>query len=279
MSDLITSPDPARIVEAHPLDIAPPTDNRPFFFYTTRPGDFLASMADWSEGEAGVRVLTTLLVLVGIAVLLFLLAPLPLLRRKDLAGNAGRKLTGLLYFLALGIGFIGLELAWMQHFILFLGHPVYALGVVLFVLLLASGIGSRLTARVTPERSLGSIWRTIGALAVLVLLYGFLLGPLFRALVGFPLFLRIGLAALLLAPPALLMGRMLPLGVKILSRTDPSVIPWAWAVNGSASVFGSVLTVALAMNLGFSLTQVVACCAYLLGCLALWVAYRKAALA
>lgn len=276
LARLITSPDPAAIWNAHPLDISPPTDDRPFFFYTSRPADFWPKLFDWSQGAEGVRTLASLLVLVGLAVLLVLVLPLPLFARADLAGHAGRKLTGLVYFLAIGVGFIGLELSWMQHFILFLGHPVYALGVVLFVLLLASGLGARLTAGVEPARALPNIWRTVAMLAGLVVIYGLLLGPLFRIAVGWPLWIKIPMAAVLLGPAGLLMGRMLPLGIKVLTPTDPTVVPWAWAVNGAGSVFGSVVAVALSMNLGFSSTQLVASAAYLLGCAALWLAYRRA---
>lgn len=279
LARIITSPDPRAIWESHPLDISPPSDDRPFFFYTTRPDQFVASLfAPLSEGETGVRVLASLLLVVGLAVLGFLLLPLLWFSRADLTGRAGRKLAGLVYFASIGIGFIGLEMAWMQHFILFLGHPIYALGLVLFVLLLASGLGSRLTVRVPPERALRALWPSVGLLALLVGAYGFGLGPLFGALVGLELYWRIAIAAGLLCLPGLLMGRMLPLGIRVLSQTDPGVVPWAWGVNGAASVFGSVLAVALAMNLGYASTQIFAGGIYLLGTAALWLAYRRAGL-
>ncbi|HOX44342.1 MAG TPA: hypothetical protein PK668_12135 [Myxococcota bacterium] len=274
LGNLARAPDPAALWEAYPLDIAPPTDDRPFFFYTTRPGDFLGAALS-SQGETGVRVLGVLLVVVLSACLLFLLGPLALLGRAELRGQRGRRLLGLGYFVGLGVGFIGLEMAWMQHFILFLGHPTHALGVVLTVLLASSGLGARLTQRVAPGRAPRAALVSVGLLTALVALYGFGLGPLFRAAVGLPLGLRVLIAGALLVPAGLLMGRMMPLGLKAVAAAGPGLVPWAWGVNGAASVLGSALAVALAMNLGYRATQLLAVACYVLGSLCLWLANRK----
>lgn len=266
---------PETIWAAHPLDISPPTDDRPFFFYTTRPRDFLAR-AFSEDGETGVRVLGWLLVVVLGACLLFILGPLLVFRRRALASGRGVGPLALLYFAGLGVGFIGLELAWMQPFILFLGHPVHALGVVLFSLLLSSGVGARLTHRVPPGRALAAVGLSLAVLTGLVIAFGLGLGPLFRALMGLPLPARIALAALLLVPAGLVMGRLMPLGLKLVGDREPGALPWAWGVNGAASVLGSALAVALGMNLGSRITQLVALAFYLAGAACLSLSFRGA---
>ncbi len=277
MGRIIRSPKPESVWDSNPLDISPPTDDRPFFFYTTRPRDFFARLfgSAQEKNDIGVQLLAGLLVIVVFAVLLFIIVPLLAFRRADLKGSRGSKVLALLFFAAIGIGFIALEMAWMQHFVLFLGHPIYALGVVLFVLLLSSGTGSFLTRKIGEKEALQNLWPSVSLLSLVVVVYALGLGHLFKALVGLPLFARISLAAITIAIPGLLMGRMMPLGIKVLSLHAPEIIPWAWGVNGAASVLGSVMAVAVSMNMGYTITQVSAVAAYLLGTAMYWLAFRS----
>ncbi|MBW1871338.1 MAG: hypothetical protein JRJ19_04685, partial [Deltaproteobacteria bacterium] len=277
IGELIRSEDPSSIFEKHPLDISPPSDNRPFFFYTIKPGDFLGQMFGGSreKNDLGVQILANLLLIVAVAVLLFILVPLFVFRRQDLKGFRLKKSLSLLFFISIGVGFIGLEISWMQHFVLFLGHPIYALGVVLFVLLLASGVGSFLTTKIEAQQAIKNLGPSVLMLGAVVLIYGFLLGPLFRAFVGLPLFVRVLVSVVLLAGPGLLMGRMMPLGIKTLTAHFPEMVPWAWGVNGAASVFGSVLAVAVSMNSGYRATQIVAALVYFAGVGLFCLAFRQ----
>jgi hypothetical protein len=277
IGELIRSEDPSAIFEKHSLDISPPSDNRPFFFYTIKPGDFLGQMFGGAKekNDLGVQILASLLLIVAAAVLLFILIPLFVFKRQDLKGFRLKKSLSLAFFISIGVGFIGLEISWMQHFVLFLGHPIYALGVVLFVLLLASGVGSFLTSKIESRLALKNLWPSVLMLGAVVLIYGFLLGPLFRAFVGLPLFVRILVSAILLAGPGLLMGRMMPLGIKTMTANFPEMVPWAWGINGAASVFGSVLAVAVSMNLGFRATQIVAALVYFAGVALFSLAFRQ----
>jgi hypothetical protein len=277
-AELIRSLDPENFWERHSLDISPPTDDRPFFFYTIKPADFWGQLGGGQaeKNDVGVQILVSLLLVVSGAVLLFILIPMFVFRRKDLESSRGRNLLGLAFFVAIGIGFIGLEMSWMQHFILFLGHPMYALGVVLFVLLLASALGSYHTRNTDTARVMSALLRTAGVLAAVVVVFGFSLGPVFRALVGLPLLGRLVVSVALLSVPGFIMGRMMPLGIKALTAHMPKLVPWAWGVNGAASVLGSVLAVALSMNLGYRFTQLGAAGVYLVGAGLLFLACRPA---
>ncbi len=177
----------------------------------------------------------------------------------------------MVYFAALGIGFIFIEIGLMQRFILFLGHPTFALSVVLFALLTFSGIGSFLTGKLAPP---GTDTRrvlrfVIPGLALLVLAYMLALPPLFRAALGWDLLPRVLLSVVFLAPLGLLMGMPFPLGIRLVAATNEPLVPWAWGVNGCASVLGSILSVMLAQSLGFTAVLGITLAVYLIGLAAL----------
>jgi MFS family permease len=150
--------------------------------------------------------------------------------------------------------------------VLFLGHPIYALAVVLSMLLLASGTGSALSGRFSNEWGLRRfVRRTIGALAAVLLLYALGLGFLFHALIGLVLPLRILIAGVLVFLPGLLMGALLPSGVRTANALSPELVPWAWGLNGAASVVGSILAVTVSMNFGFTASLLGGIVVYLIG--------------
>lgn len=271
-AELLRSSNWREYVERKTHDLSPPSDDRPFFFYTVKPQRLLEVFKDakrLTEHNLGLLMLLVALALVAALVLLFFVLPLFLFRRDVLRGDRIGKARYLGYFVALGAGFITVEIALMQKFILFLGHPTFALIVVLFALLIFSGIGSYLCRNVAEARSLQVITRNLGLFAVLLVVYLLTLSPLFNWLVGLPLGVRIPLAVLLVSPLGLLMGTFLPLGVQGAGERFAVVVPWAWGLNGAASVFGSVLAIALAMNLGFNVSLVVGLLFYGTGLLAL----------
>ncbi len=251
------------------FDASPTTDDRPFFFYNLRHRDLMSilpRLASLELNNLGVAILLLLLCASSLLTLLLVLLPLLVFERRALREDRRSKLQVLGYFVSLGLGFILVEIGFMQTFVLFLGHPIYALAVVLASLLLASGIGSGLSPRWHDRLGArGLARRVIGALAVLLALYGLLLNPLFHALLGVPLAVRIGIAALLVAAPGLLMGMLLPTGVRVAQSLGAGVVPWGWGLNGAAGVVGSVLAVALSMNVGFRLALFVGIAVYLVG--------------
>lgn len=154
----------------------------------------------------------------------------------------------------------------MQRFVLFLGHPIYALAVVLASLLAASGVGAALSGWAAARFGVvGAVRRAVLLLLGILTLYAFGLTPLFHALLGLPLGLRIAIAVLLVFAPGVLMGTLLPAGVRTANRFDPATVSWAWSLNGGASVVGSVLAMLLAMNLGFTLALLVGFAVYAVG--------------
>lgn len=165
------------------------------------------------------------------------------------------------FFAAIGLGFLLLEIALIQRFVLFLGFPTYALSVVLFSLLAFTGTGSMVSARLRePRRAL------IAALAVgcsLIAAAAFGLQPLLRELIEWPFEARAALTVLLLAPAGLAFGMAMPIGLTRLAGLHRDVVPWAWAVNSIASVLASVLAVAVAITWGFAVVTLLALACYL----------------
>jgi predicted membrane-bound spermidine synthase len=273
ISEFLRAPDAGAFLDRLPYDATPTTDDRPFFFYTVRTGDFfslLGKLDELDRNDLGLAILLILLVVSTGLTLLFVVLPLALLRRDVLRERRGPKLRVLGFFLCLGLGFILVELGFMQKFVLFLGHPIYALAVVLATLLAASGIGSALSGGLTRRFGpAGLARRGIAALAALMIVYALGLGPLFHALLGWPLAGRIALSIPLIALPGLLMGSLLPTGVRTANALDPELVPWAWGLNGATSVVGSILAITMSMNFGFTTTLFVGVAAYLVGLAAL----------
>ncbi|HVG17829.1 MAG TPA: hypothetical protein VNI02_02170, partial [Blastocatellia bacterium] len=173
------------------------------------------------------------------------------------------KFSYLLYFACLGAGFIIVEVAMIQKFILFLGHPVYSLAVVLFSLLTFSALGSYLSGRFAEERLKATAAKLLVVLVAVVLIYILALPPIFYGLVHLAREARIVIAVVLMAPLAVLMGMPMPIGIRMLARNAPEIIPWAWGVNGATSVMGSVGALVIAILTGFNQALVVGAGLYL----------------
>jgi len=259
-------------IRNYPFNIAPVSDNAPFFFFTFKAGDAIRNVLhasgrgmDW-KNNLGVVVLGIVLVISLLAVLAFLIVPLAL------HGEARpRHLVPLLYFVALGLGYILVEIALIQRFVLFLGHPTYALTVVVFLMLLASGAGSaasrRLLARTVQVRPV------LAVIALLVVAYIFALPRALGTLVGLPFPAKLVISGVLLAPLGFVMGMPFPTGLRqIATETLPatslqqppaSAIEWAWAMNAASSVLGSVAAVMVAIQFGLNAALAGGAAAYL----------------
>ena len=168
---------------------------------------------------------------------------LPLVVRKR-GGQGGPLGATLGYFALLGLGYLCVEIPLLQRFILFLGHPAYAMATVLFALLLFSGLGSLLSRRVP-------LWLVLILLPLLIVAYALGLPVLFEATLAASLWSRLVVAVVALAPPGLLMGMPFPKGLALLERRAPALIAWAWGVNGAISVVASILAALLALSFGF----------------------------
>ena len=258
---------PALFARMYPYNIAPVTDGDPFFFFTLKTGYVLRNILagtghgmDWRI-NLGVVVLGMLLIISAAAVLLFLLLPMML------HGGSNRqptKIRALLYFVAIGVGYIVVEISLIQRFVLFLGHPTYALTVVVFLLLLASGAGSFAGRRAR----LGWI---LGTIVVLVLLNVLFLPWVLSSAVGLGFVVKLVISVAVLAPLGFVMGMPFPIGLKLLSLSGTATVEWAWAMNAAASVLGSVAAMVIAIHFGLSVT--LSCAAFAYAMAGMW--FRK----
>jgi predicted membrane-bound spermidine synthase len=267
---LIEATHPGAFFAAYPNDVTPTRDNNPFFFHSLRLrglGSALRGGGEWHKTNLGTFVLFAVLALTSLLTLLFVFGPLLLMRRRLRELPAATTLSWLLCFGSLGAGFILVEVALVQKCILFLGHPVYSLSVVLFSLLVFSGLGSALSGRLGPQELPRALPRLFVTVAALIVAYVALLSPAFHALVQLGRAPRIALCVALLAPLGLAMGAPMPTAIRMLADRAPRLIPWAWGVNGAASVLGSVAALALAIVSGFDQTLLAGAALYLVAML------------
>ncbi len=257
--DLLHSSSPEEFARTYPFDISPVTDNRPFFFYTVQPRDLLAFLraapreaADYRINKA-VPLLFSMMAVSLAATLLMLLAP-PVLLGARLPSHRG--VTGfLLYFVFIGAGYILIEVGLIQRFVLFLGNPVHALSVVIFSLLVWSGLGSFASPRLVAKME-GRLVKTLGSIAILTALTALALSTLLGSLVWLSLPLKMLLTVLLLAPLGFLMGVPFPAGLARLEEWHPPSVRWAWSLNAASCVLGSVGALVCSVYMGLVQTLI-----------------------
>lgn len=254
-------------------DISPPTDNRPFFFQMADLDTLLSGAVDDDVITRPVFVLG-LLTLTVVALAAVCLA-LPWILRRRIApvdstappGGGGTRWPYYAYFGGIGLGFLILEIAQLQRLSSFLGHPTYGLAVVLFSVLVFSGVGSMLSERLVPAGRRGTTM-ALGALLVVAAVSGFVTPHVIDATTGATTPLRIVVAVVLLAPMATLMGMPFSLGMR--AAADAGTVPttYLWAINGALSVCASVLAVAIALFFGITAAFTTGLVAYLVSLIA-----------
>jgi len=252
-AELTRPGDITAFLDDYPFNISPTTDDSPFFFNMLRMRDMLRlSMTDFGALGHNLKAVVTLgLLVMTVSVLTAacILLPLWLTRRRvDLQGSAPL----LVFFIAIGLGFMLIETSQMQRLIISLGHPTYGLSVVLFALLLSSGLGSYLTAGVSAESAARAGRARLLALAVVLAAFGMVTPAIAHWSAPLSTPLRIGAAVLLLFPAGLLMGMAFPLGMKLAAARAQALTPWLWGLNGAASVLASVLSVVIALTWSIS---------------------------
>jgi SAM-dependent methyltransferase len=262
-------------LEDYKFDISPATDQKPYFFnffkWRALP-EILSLRGRGGAGlvEWGYLVLVATLLQALLAGTLLILLPLWLSGRLR-AGNQDtarmRAPAGLAsYFFLLGLAFLFVEMAFIQKFILFLSHPLYAVAVVLAGFLVCAGLGSGCSswlARRLRGGARDAVAAAVALLVAIVLLYLFLLPPLFERLGSHGDATRIAVSLALIAPLAFCMGMPFPLGLRRLAAEAPGFIPWAWGLNGFASVVSAALATLLAIEFGFNAVLVAAVVLYL----------------
>ncbi len=231
--------------------VRPATDDRPYFFHFFKWASFGEVLGLRHRGGAGLiewgyLILVATVVQAIIAGLLLVLLPLARVRRSWPATTTRRMGS---YFLLLGFAFLFIEIAFIQKFVLFLSHPLYSVAVVLSAFLVFAGIGSGLSDRVMKR---SPITHPVVAIVVISALYLVLLPLVFRLFIGASDGVRVAVSAALIAPLAFFMGMPFPQGLKRLADSAPGFIPWAWGINGFASVVAATLATLLAIETGFT---------------------------
>ena len=266
-SDLISSNDASEFAKGYPYNVAPVDDNAPFFFFTLKAGQILGTHEgiDWKV-NLGVLVLLLVLVISLAAVFCFLVLPLAL-------KGSRQSPVPLFYFIAVGLGYILVEIAFIQRFVLFLGHPTYALTVVIFLLMLSSGAGSLLSRRWLRRTEMA--WMPLVVVIAALLADVVFLPRALASWVGLDFGYRLLVSGALLVPLGLVMGMPFPTGLRALAEKQVNAGPtegtveWAWAMNAAASVLGSVLAMVIAIQFGLTATLACGVAAYLFALLLL----------
>ena len=257
-----------RATASYYLDLTPPTDARPFFFNQLRfatlldPGVFTRfTHTGVFAGNLVATLTLAMLVLISLAlVVATIIVPLqPTVRETGWTLAAG----GTAYFALIGAGFMMIEIGLLQRMSVFLGHPVYALAVVLFSLILWTGFGSLASERL-PLDGPGKVAAWSLATAVYVFALPIWLPPLLAGLDGADLPLRAGLCVLVLAPAGLLMGFGFPTGMRLAGAISTGPTPWFWGVNGAAGVLAASVAIVTSIAFGIDLTLRIGAACYLL---------------
>ena len=254
---------------SYPFAVSAASDDRPYFFQFFRWASLgkvleLREVGGLSFLEWGYPILVMTLLQAGIASIVLIVAPLLIsAKRRREIGRLGGWVVG--YFSLLGFAFMFLEMALIQRFTLFLHHPVHAAATVIAALLIFAGLGSRsaqtLMVSIDPGRVIG--WAGLG-IAALIGCYLVALPLLFDVALGWDLPIKFGVAVLGLAPLGFVLGMPFPMGLALLAERNAMAMPWAWCVNGCASVMGAVLGVLLAVHWGFTVVVGLAAMGYLM---------------
>jgi hypothetical protein len=245
--------------QRYKFNLQPATDDQPYFhqFFKWSTLNEILSLRDkggmplieWGY----ITLMATLVIAIFFSVFLIVIPVWLLRRRENLTQSTVTGWHVFAYFLAIGIAFLFIEIAMMQKFILFLHHPVFSIAVTLTGFLVLSGLGSAWSGRLLQTRSRRQVLlMAVVAIALFVVLYVLTLPVVFDWMMGIPVWLKVMVTIVLIAPLAFFMGMPFPLALGSLDENAKSYIPWAWAINGCASVMSAVLATILAIHFGFT---------------------------
>ena len=268
-AQVLLSDEAATYLQNYKFNLQPASDDQPYFFHFFKWGALNEILALRGQGgmpllEWGYLILIATLIQALIASVVLILLPLLLSRRllnKKTKNISHSRISG--YFIALGLAFLFIEIAFIQKFILFLHHPLYATAMVLASFLLFAGLGSAWSQRyANPQSDKNGVKGAVTGIISVGLLYLLALGPLFSMLNWLPIFVKVIISVLLIAPLAFCMGMPFPLGMARLGKAAPAFIPWVWGVNGCASVLSAVIATILAIHFGFTVVVISALMLY-----------------
>lgn len=272
LANIMKAKNPAELsaaVQQSDLNLTPPTDESPYFFNMLRLKN-LAAFLNYQGGFGGVGVVTgnltatiTLLALIGTLsglTVLVIVVPLLIYHRRE-----GRTVPffSALFFCLIGAGFMALEIAFLQRLTVFLGHPIYALSVLLFSFIASTGMGSLLSERLSLEKPRNSLLLCLCTVGLILGIYT-VMDHFIPILIVYPIWVKCLTAILLIWPIGLLLGCYFPTGMALATRDSETAAPWYWALNGIFSVLFSALAVFISIYIGISTNVYIAATCYLL---------------
>ncbi len=277
------------VIRQAPFELEAPSDDKPFMehFYRLRslfskemreravePFWASAQLADFTMHEATYSDLSLYVILLEAILLstVFIIYPLLKMKRDGITIHGASYL--LAYFFCLGVGFILVEICFIQKYILFIGYPIHAVAAILSSLLIAAGAGSFCSSRLKkdPFRILRIV---VCAIVVIILIQIVFVPWLFRQFLAAPFIMRIVLSILFIFPCGFFMGMPFPVGLSWTAQHQKNFVPWAWGVNGYATVIGSVLSVILALHFGFRVVLLIAAAVYIFAYFSLSLSARQ----
>ncbi|MCL5773210.1 MAG: hypothetical protein M1536_02380 [Firmicutes bacterium] len=250
---VFSSGNAAELYKGGDFNLEPPTDNKPYFFFTFKPLAFFNS--DVLKGESyNTAYFFLFLILAAMTVFAAVFIFLPL----AFSGKVKNTPYNLLFFSLIGLAYMILEVALLQKFSLYLVHPVYSFVIVLFSMMVFGGLGSFLTQKETGRSALSRLRRILFLAVLIIGTMIFVMDYIMKPLMDSSFVLRAFASIFVLMPLTMALGMPLPLGIKILREHSEGSIPWMWGINGAFSVIGTLLAVMLLINFGF--TAVFAVC-------------------
>jgi hypothetical protein len=270
LSEIMGATTPQQLNEAvakYPVDLSPPTDDRPFFFNQLRitdPGSvWLARRLRYGVLHGNLAATITLAVVVALSTILVLITTivpsLPSIRRV----TPSIALLGTLYFVLIGLGFMFIEIGLIQRISIYLGHPVYGMAIGLFGIIVSTGLGSLCSYRL----SLLTPWRLqswAGALGLYLIFLPYWFPVLIDQFAAGGLLVRAAVSLVAIVPSGVLMGFGFPTGMEIVNAIDSRPTPWFWAVNGAAGVLAAGIAVLVSIHATISTTLWCGAACYLL---------------
>ncbi|HEX5475232.1 MAG TPA: hypothetical protein VFX12_11265 [Vicinamibacterales bacterium] len=261
-----TTPAELRAATADPIfDYTAPTDERPFFFNMLKPASFTRIYALPHGGViwGNIRATATLILLLLIAaVMVAAVIVCPLLAGGRPAMPRSAFAAALVYFGSIGLAFMLVQIALLQRFSVYLGHPMYTLSITLFSMILFAGVGSYLSDVVKRRAGRTPAWLPVATAAAILLAMAIVPSVTAHTL-RFGLTVRAAVVVAIMAPLSVLLGFFFPIGLTLVARVCPSANAWMWGINGACGVLGSIVAVAVSMWVGISANLVAAAVLYL----------------
>jgi spermidine synthase len=265
--EMLASPDPQAYWASYRYDVSPVFDDRPFFFYTVQPRDLWDYLRNANQSSADYKVNRAVPLLFGLMGLCVVATGLVMVLPRIVLGSRLPKQKGVLvflvYFVCLGAGYILVQMALIQKFMLLLGQPTRALTVIVFSMLVASGLGSWASRRVVGDAD-RRLMKVLAAVAALIAVLAMSVAPMVRAAATWPMPVRMLMTVAMIAPVAFCMGMPFPSGLRRLEQRHAPSLRWAWSLNAAASVLGSVGSVMLAIYFGLRATLLMGGVLYLI---------------